>query len=105
MKTTEELKSEFINKACEWLKKNAANCVKMKYNEFHHDCDYEGYDTEKLLKEFREAMQEKKNVVYEAIYREFGKTYKSRKIFSSMKAAEKYLVGCNDIEINEIEID
>ena len=104
MKTNEELKKEFIEGACEWISKHAANYVMMEYNEFHHDCDYEGYNVEKLTKDFRKAMEANPKMMYEIRYHETGNHYKTQKFFSTKEDAEKALVGKNDPEIIEHEL-
>lgn len=55
----EEGRKQAIDKACEWLKKNANNYQNLEYNEFHQCVEYDGsYDIEKMISDFRKTMEE-----------------------------------------------
>lgn len=47
-----------LDKASEWLKKNISNYQNLEYNEFQQCFEYDGYDIEKMIKDFKKAMEE-----------------------------------------------
>ena len=50
-------KEKLIEKACNWLENYAGNFLSGEYNEFHHQIEYDGYDTERMVKQFRISME------------------------------------------------
>ena len=50
-------KSFYIEKACNWLENYAGNFLSGVYNKFHNQIEYDGYDTERMVKQFRISME------------------------------------------------
>lgn len=50
-------KKEMKKKVCKWLTDNISHYIIMEYNEFHHQCEYEGFDVDGLIRDLKKNVK------------------------------------------------